>query len=92
MNTVVDPMLSSLSDERLSLVEDQLANNEAASDEELHAAFVSHGLTNAQATQALRYRSLYLLNIYLQGHTPIRKSKHAIRFDPTRRQYELIRC
>lgn len=92
MNTTVDPMLSRLSDDLLFFVEDQLSNSEVASDEELHAAFVSNGLTNAQATQALRYRSLYLLNIFLRGHTPIRKSKHAIRFNPHVMQYELIRC
>ena len=92
MSTVVDPMLSSLSNDLLLFVEDQLSNNEVASDEALHAVFVSNGLTDAQATQALRYRRLYLLNIFLQGHTPIRKSKHAIRFNPHVMQYEQIRC
>jgi hypothetical protein len=92
MNTVVDPMLSSLGETLLLFVEDQLSNNEVASDDEPLACFVSNGLTGAQAIQALRYRSLYLLNIFLRDHTPIRKSKHAIRFDSNRQQYELIRC
>ena len=92
MNAVIDPMLSSLSDDLLFFVEDQLSNNDVASDEKLQELFVFNGLTDAQATQALRYRSLYLLNIFLQGHTPIRKSKHAIRFNPHVMQYEQIRC
>lgn len=88
----MDTILSSLSAAALRFVEDQLSNNEVASDEELHAAFVSNGLTHMQATQALRYRSLYLFNIFLDGHTPILKNKHAIRLNPDSRQYELIRC
>lgn len=92
MSTAVDPFLSSLSDEVLRLVEDQLSNNDVASDEELHAHFIAKGLTDVQATRALHYRSHYLQTIYLEGHTPIRKGKQAIRFDPHRRQFELIRC
>lgn len=92
MTTVADLMFLSLSEDLLFLVEDQLSNNDVASDAELQELFVSNGLTDAQATRALRYRRLYLLNIFLQGNTPIRKSKHAIRFNPQVMQYELIRC
>lgn len=85
-----DPLLSSLAEDLLAFVEDQLSNNDVASDDELKAHFVARGLTDVQATRAIRYRSLYLQNIFLQGHTPIRKNKHAIRFDPQLGRFQRI--
>lgn len=87
----MNPTLSSLSDEMLRFVEDQLSNSDVASDEELHALLITNELTDAQATQALRYRSDYLLNIYLEGHTPIRSGDKALRFDPHHRQFDVIK-
>lgn len=87
----MNPTLSSASDEVLRFVEDQLSNNDVASDEELHVLFITNGLTDAQATQALRYRSDYLLNIYLGGHTPIRAGDKAVRFDPHHQQLDGIK-
>lgn len=87
----MNPILSSLSDEVLRFVEDQLSNNDVASDQELHALFITNGLTDAQATQALRYRSDYLLNIYLEGHTPIRAGDKALCFDPHHQEFDGIK-
>jgi hypothetical protein len=90
MSASIDPILSPLSSETLRLVEDQLSNNGVVDDETLQQFFVVNGLTEFQATRALRYRSLYLLNIFLEGHTPIVKGKNALRFDPKRKQFEII--
>lgn len=91
MNQVVDPILADLSEERLRFVEATLSNDEASSDEELHAHFVANGLSTLAATRALHFRQHYLTNVYLDGHTPIRKSKHAILFDRVRQQFALAR-
>jgi hypothetical protein len=73
---------------QLALVEDELSNNDFASDEEMHALFVESGLTEAQATQALTYRSRYGQNIYMKGYTPILQGDEALRFDPRTAQFE----
>ena len=86
----MDSILSSITLAMLHRVEDQLTNNESASDQELLDDFVANGLTRAQAQQALTYRSSYLRNIYLDGFTPILKGKQALRFNPTRRQFEPV--
>ena len=92
MNPVADSMFSSLSEHVLSFVEDQLSNNSVSSDEDLHARFTEHGLSQAQALQALRYRTLYQKYTFHKDHTPIRKNKHALRFNRDRMEYELVPC
>jgi len=72
------------------MVEDQLTNNDLSPDQELLDDFIAYGLTDAQAQQALTYRSRYLRNIYLDGFTPILKGEQALRFNPTRRQFEPV--
>ena len=85
----MDPILTSLPDSILRLIEGELSNNESSADEELLEHFVgSGGLTEAQARQALTYRDQYLANIYLDGFTPIRKGTGARRFNPHSRQFE----
>ncbi len=84
----MDAILSSLSAEVLSLVEDQLANNDVSSDAELFEHFIQSGLDDMQAQHALSYRELYLCNIYREGFTPIRKGAQARRFNPYTRQFE----
>jgi len=69
----MDPILASLPTSLRRLVEDQLSNNEVSSDEELLDHFISDGLTEEQARQALTYRDQYLANLYLDGFTPILK-------------------
>nr|WP_255692673.1 hypothetical protein [Luteimonas sp. XNQY3] len=70
------------------LVEDCLSNDEDSTDEELLDYFVSNGLCDAQARQALSYREQYLLNIYLNDFTPIRNPGEILRFDPHSCQFE----
>lgn len=86
----MDPMLTSLPDSLLRLIEDHLSNNEVSSDEELLKQFVDGGLTEAEARQALSYRNQYLTHIYLDGFTPIRKGREALHFNPHSRQFEPV--
>lgn len=60
-----------LSPAQLSMVEQTLANDEAASDAELEAYFIANGLTTAQATGVMTYRHAYLTNIYFDGDGPL---------------------
>jgi hypothetical protein len=82
----MDPILTSLPNSLLRLVEDQLSNNDVSPDEELLEHFVGSGLTEIQARQALSYRDQYLTHIYLDGFTPIRLGREALRYDPRSRQ------
>lgn len=84
----MDPILALLLTSLRQFVEDQLSNNDVASDAELLDHFISNGLTEEQAQQALRYRSQYLCNIYLEGFTPILKGAQARHFNPYSRQFE----
>lgn len=86
----MDPVLTSLPDTLLRLIEDHLSNNEDSSDEELIEHFVGSGLTEIEARQALRYRNQYLAHIYLDGFTPIRSGSEALRYNPHSRQFEPI--
>ncbi len=75
----MDSILEAITLKQLRALEEVLANDENSSDEELRRYFIDElGLTDAQAGQALTYRSLYLLNIYLQGHGPIYAGKDAL--------------
>ncbi|MBN8211300.1 MAG: hypothetical protein J0M09_00080 [Xanthomonadales bacterium] len=57
-----------LIDEQVAWVEDVLSNDENSTDTELLTYFTSHGLSQEQASNVLRHREDYLLNIYLAGH------------------------
>ena len=83
----MDPILASLPGSLLRLIEDQLSNSEDSSDEELLTHFVSSGLTEIEARQALSYRNQYLTHIYLDGFTPIRKGREALCYNPHGRQF-----
>lgn len=67
----MDPILAALPPSLLKLVEGSLYNDDVSSDEEMLEYFISNGLTEEQARQALTYRAQYLKNIYLEGFTPI---------------------
>lgn len=84
----MDPILAALPPSLLSFVEVQLSNDEVSSDEEMLEHFISNGLTEQQARQALTYRGLYLNNLYLDGFTPICEGIEALRFNPHTRQFE----
>ena len=74
-----DPILRSLTQDQLDVLEASLTNDENSSDEDLCQYFVAEiGLTDAQANQALTYRPLYLLNSYLSGSGPIFEGEHAV--------------
>lgn len=76
-----DPVLASLPEVLLTLVEDQLSNNESADDEELRNYFIECGLTAEHASRAVQYRSAYANDIYWGSNTPIR-SGVALKFNP----------
>ncbi len=84
----MDPILAALPASLLRLVEDQLSNNDASSDDEPLDHFISDGLTEEQARQALTYRDQYFVNLLLDGFTPIHKGSEALRFNPYSRQFE----
>jgi hypothetical protein len=86
----MDPILTSLPDSLLRLVEDQLSNNDVSPDEELLEHFVGSGLTEIQARHVLSYHDQYLTYIYLDGFTPIRLGSEAFRYNPRSRQFEPI--
>ena len=87
-NKQPDPLLSTLPEYLLALVEDQLSNNESSGDEELRDYFIDCGLSREQADRALSYRSAYT-HIYFGGATPIRMGA-AIRFNSNSGELELI--
>ena len=84
----MDLILAALSPSLLALVEGSLSNDEVSSDEEILEYFISSGLTEEQARQALTYRDQYLNNIYLDGFTPITSVDEALHFNPHTRQFE----
>lgn len=52
----MDPILAALPPSLLKLVEGSLSNDEVSSDEEMLEYFISNGLTEAQARQAIVHR------------------------------------
>lgn len=88
MSKGIDPILGEISVIQLALVEDQLTNCQEASDEELQEFFLENGLTEEQAKQALKYRELYMLNIYNIGSTPIRDGDDAYNYNPNSGYFE----
>ncbi|HHT8991552.1 TPA: hypothetical protein ACT5B2_005239 [Burkholderia cenocepacia] len=82
------PILAALPPSLLKLVEGSLSNDEVSSDEEMLEYFISNGITEEQARQALTYRSQYLNNIYLDGFTPITAADEVLRFNALTRQFE----
>ncbi len=87
----MDDLLASLSPQLLRVVESTLSNDEVSDDADLVSYFVGCGLTQEQATRALSYRSSYLVNLFLEGHTPIRKGGEAIRFNPDTSCFESLK-
>ncbi len=86
----MDTILSSMRPELLRFVEEQLANNEVSDDDELREHFITNGLSEEQAWQALTYRALYLRYIFLEGFTPILKGQEALCFNPHSRGWEPV--
>ncbi len=84
----MDPILAALPPSLLKLVEGSLSNDEVSADEEMLEYFISSGLTEEQARQAVAYRDQYLNNIYLDGFTPITAVNEALHFNPHTRLFE----
>ena len=57
-----------LTDEQVAWVEDALPNDENSTDAELLTYFTGQGLSQEQASNVLRHREDYLLNIYPVSH------------------------
>jgi hypothetical protein len=87
----MDDLLASLSSNLLQLVEDALSNDDRSADVDLNAYFIRCGLTEAQASRALSYRRIYLVNLFREGHTPIRKGEHALRYNPVTSTFEPLK-
>lgn len=81
------PVFSELSEAQLYTIEDVLSNDESSSDEELFEFFIEEGIPVAPARAALTYRDRYLANIYLDGHTPIRRGRDAWHYEPQARRF-----
>lgn len=81
------PAFAALTETQLHMIEDLLSNDEISSDEELITFFISEGIPEATARQALTYRDRYLTTIYGNGHTPIRLEHDAWRYDPQSRRF-----
>lgn len=60
-----------LTSDEVAWVEDVLSNDDASTDAELLAYFVSNGLRHEQANGALNHRQDYLINIYFTGQGPL---------------------
>ncbi|MGH8083455.1 MAG: hypothetical protein ACREP7_22955 [Lysobacter sp.] len=82
-----DPLLATLPETLLDLVEDQLSNNESSEDDELRDYFIDSGLSREQAERALSYRNAYM-HLYFGEATPIRTGA-AVRYTPTSGDFEL---
>ncbi|WP_223618983.1 hypothetical protein [Lysobacter sp. ESA13C] len=67
-----DPLLAALPELLIDLIEYQLSNNEADTDEELRDYFIRRGLSPAQADRAVEYRDDYLSEVHWGRETPIR--------------------
>ncbi len=68
----MNPLLHPLSATTLDNIEDQLANNDEASDEELFDFFLEElDLSAEQAEAAIALRAMYLGRVFLTGHSPL---------------------
>lgn len=79
----MNPLFSNLSEQTLSNVEEELSNNDSATNEELVDFFIEKlGLSLEQAEAAVELRSQYLIQIFHQGQGPLRQTT-ATAFDPS---------
>lgn len=80
--------LTALPENLIQWVEDTLSNDENSTDAELVHYLTQNGLAHDHAVHALRYRELYLSNLWVAGCTPIRGGLR-IRFNARSGRYEL---
>ncbi|WP_248767850.1 hypothetical protein [Pseudomonas sp. MWU12-2345] len=84
----MNPIFSDLGEHILLTVEDQLTNNEVSDDGEMREHFIEIGLTEAQADAALQLRSLYQVNLYMIGQSPLFQGDKTTYFDPHTRSFK----
>ena len=78
----MNPIFNTLTVATLDNIEDQLANNEVSTNEELWDFFIEElGLTAEQADAAIALRPRYLGQIFLIGQSPLYQD-NPVSFDP----------
>ncbi|MBW9242776.1 hypothetical protein [Pseudomonas paracarnis] len=84
----MNPIFSNLSAAVLNNIDDQLANNEVSTDEELWDFFIEElDMTAEQADAAVAFRSQYLGKIFLTGHSPLFHND-TVSFDPNDKTFK----
>ncbi len=84
----MNPIFSNLSAAVLNNIDDQLANNEVSTDEELWDFFIEElDMTAEQADAAVALRSQYLGKIFLTGHSPLFHND-TVSFDPNDKTFK----
>lgn len=73
---------SNLGETAMGFVEDQLSNNDVASDDELAVLFKDSGLSDVQVKAALAQRTFYLCNIVHGQNSPLRRRDDVQVFRP----------
>ena len=84
----MNPIFKNLTQEILENIEDQLANNEVSTNEELWDFFVEElEMTAEKADGAVALRHKYLGQIFLTGHSPLFQDE-TVSFDPNDRTFK----
>jgi hypothetical protein len=84
----MNPIFNTLPPGILDNIEDQLANNEVSTNEELWDFFIEElGLTAEQADAAVALRPQYLGQIFLIGQSPLYQ-ENPVSFDPEARVFK----
>lgn len=84
----MNPIFNNLTQEILENIEDQLANNEVSTNEELWDFFVEElEMTAEQADAAVALRPKYLGQIFLTGHSPLFQDE-TVSFDPNDKTFK----
>lgn len=83
----MNPLFADLEPSTLESLEDQLSNNENASNEELIDFFIEElGITSEQAEAAVALRLQYLQHIFLSGTGPLHQAD-GLKFNPTTKHF-----
>lgn len=84
----MNPIFSNLAPAVLNNIEDQLANNEVSTNEELWDFFIEElDMTAEQADAAVALRSQYLGQIFMAGHSPLFQND-TVSFDPNDKMFK----
>ncbi|ETK24122.1 MULTISPECIES: hypothetical protein [Pseudomonas] len=84
----MNPVFSNLTTAVLNNIEDQLANNDVSTNEELWDFFIEElDMTAEQADAAVALRPKYLGQIFLTGHSPLFRND-TVSFDPNDKKFK----